>query len=283
MRRRLDRYTLELLFLLSGAVGSALEEIIVHRTDIAFILLFITVMLTIWMAAIRSDLSAQVDDALGERDVISKVDPRWRQDAQAEIAKARGEIALWVGGTRHVELSSALRYQVEVLDMAKMSVRAIHVAMDRESLMRWQNPQNRFQQLVEKYRTLPSSVRSRRILVLNIEDVTLSTVTVDGQRVITDAVLDQVCRFQMATRPTDGLGVELRILWVSPTRLDITDLLLVDDTEACSIQNDGRGQFSDLVACIGSVEIDRLATVFEVQWSQALPAERYLANPAAQP
>ena len=72
-------------------------------------------------------------------------------------------------------------------------MRAIHLALDSDSLTMWDNPQRGFNQLVEAYRQLPDYVHSRRILVLDVNDPDLSVMQ-SNRRIITDERGERICR-----------------------------------------------------------------------------------------
>ena len=82
-------------------------------------------------------------------------------------------------------------------------------------------------------------------MVLNVDDNAISAVGPVGRTII-DQTTSDVCRMQVAPRGPQGLGFELRILWVPAASRDIVDMLIIDEREVCSIQSYGHGQFGDL-------------------------------------
>lgn len=276
MRKLLEGYVIEITLALLGAVAAALEAIFVHRSDIALLLAFTSVLLALAVVAIRQEIARRIGDALEDRQIIENIpDSLWRAEAQAEIERARVKFASWASGTRRVDEHSSLNFQIESLRRATRSVRAVHLALDKDSLTMWDNRQRGFDRLVDAYRALPDHVQRRRILVLDAADETLSSVD-GGQRIIVDELTKRVCLLQMATRDDGGLGFELRISWTHRKSRDISDMLIIDDREVCSIESYGHGQFGDLEVCVNSSTVGYQIHRFEDLWTDSVPVRHCL-------
>jgi hypothetical protein len=242
MKKYLQQYVIEITLLLVGATAAIVEALVVHRSDIAVLMAVVALLLALAVAAIRQEIRVQIGEALIERQILHEIpDPSWRKEAEDEIEQARLKFASWAGGTRRVDERSSLNFQIESLRRATSSVRAIHLALDSDSLTMWDNRQRGFRHLLEAYAQLPDYVHSRRILVLDVNDPNLSVMQ-SNQRIITAEVMQRVCHFQMRNRAEGGLGFDLRIAWRPPSNRDVSDLLVIDEKETCSIESYGHGR-----------------------------------------
>lgn len=272
MKKYLQQYVIEITLVLVGAIAAIVEALVVHRSDIAALMAVMALLLALAVAAIRQEIRVQIGDVLIERQVLHEIpDPSWRKEAQDEIEQARLKFASWAGGTRRVDERSSLNFQIEALRRATSSVRAIHLALDSDSLTMWDNRQRGFRHLVEAYAQLPDHVQRRRILVLDVNDPNLSVMQ-SSQRVITDEVVQRVCRLQMRNRDEGGLGFDLRIAWRPSRNREIADLLVIDEKETCSIENYGHGHFGDLEVSVNSVVVGARIHQFEDLWTASTPA-----------
>ena len=279
VRKALSKYVIEITIVLLGAIIATLEAVFADR-NIGLIVGFLSLLLALAVVAIRQEIATQVGDTIEDRKLLRSIpEARWRLDAQLELEEAYVRYMSWAGGTRRVERDKSLAYEVNALSHAAVSVRAIHLAADVESLRMWTEPQKKFHAMVEAYRRLPATVQCRRILVLNETDDGIS-VKVDGQRVIQDPVALSFCNLQRGERP-DGLGFSLRILWKSDEDRAIGDLLIIDGRETCSIESYGHGRFSDLEACVTSALVQRQVLLFEDLWTSATPIDSCIQGGAA--
>ena len=276
MQRYLGQYVIEITLALLGAIAALIEALVVHRTDIAALMAVVAGLLALAVVAIRQEIRAQIGEAIIYRQILHEIpDPSWRKDAEDEIEQARQKFTSWAGGTRRVGERSSLNFQIESLRRATSAVRAIHLALDNNSLTMWDNPQRGFSQLVEAYRQLPDYVHSRRILVLDVNDPDISVLQ-GNQRIITDGVVQRVCRTQMRSRAEGGLGFGLRIAWRPSSNREISDLLIIDEKETCSIESYGHDHFGDLEVSVNSVAVAGRIHQFEDLWTDSIPAEHCL-------
>ena len=272
MKRYLEQYVIEITLVLVGATAAIVEALVVHRSDIATLIAVVALLLALAVAAIRQEIRIQIGEILIERKVLHEIpDPSWRKEAEDEIEQARLKFASWAGGTRRVDERSSLNFQIESLRSAISSVRAIHLALDSDSLTMWDNRQRGFSHLVEAYRQLPDYVHSRRILVLDVKDPNLSVMQ-GNQRIIADEVVQRVCRFQMGSRAKGGLGFDLRIAWRPSSNREVSDLLVIDEKETCSIESYGHGHFGDLEVSVNPVVVGARIHQFEDLWTDSAPA-----------
>lgn len=268
MQRHLEQYVVEITLVLIGAIASIVEALVVHRSDIAALMGVVSLLLALAVAAIRQEIRVQI----GDRQILQEIpDPRWRKEAEDEIEQARLKFVSWAGGTRRVSERSSLNFQIESLRQAGSSVRAIHLALDSDSLGMWDDRQRGFNHLVEAYRQLPDYVHSRRILVLDINDTNLSVMQ-RNQRIITNAAVQRVCHFQMRSRAEGGLGFDLRIAWRPSSNREISDLLVIDEKQTCSIESYGHGHFGDLEVSVNPVDVRGRIHQFEDLWTDSVPA-----------
>ncbi|MGH7867432.1 MAG: hypothetical protein ACREP9_07305 [Candidatus Dormibacteraceae bacterium] len=276
MKRYLEQYVIEITLVLLGATAAIVETLVVHRSDIAALMAVVALLLALAVAAIRQEIRAQIGEVLIERQILHEVpDPSWRKEAEDEIEQARLKFASWAGGTRRVDERSSLNFQIESLRRATSSVRAIHLALESDSLTMWDNRQRGFSHLVEAYRQLPDYVHSRRILVLDVNDPKLSIMQ-SHQRIITDEVVQRVCHLQMRSRAEGGLGFDLRIAWQPSSDREVSDLLVIDEKEVCSIESYGHGHFGDLEVSVNSVIVGAQIHQFEDLWTDSTPARHCL-------
>ncbi len=272
MQKYLEQYVIEITLVLLGAIAAIVEALVVHRSDIAALMAVVALLLALAVAAIRQEIRVQIGKALIDRQILNEIpDPTWRKEAEDEIEQARLKFASWTGGTRRVGERSSLNYQIESLRRATSSVRAIHLALDSDSLTMWDNRQRGFNHLVEAYRQLPDHVHSRRILVLDVNDPKLSVMQ-SNQRIITDEVVQRVCHFQMRSRAEGGLGFDLRIAWRPSSNREVSDLLVIDEKETCSIESYGHGHFGDLEVSVNPVVVGGRIHQFDDLWTDSIPA-----------
>lgn len=272
MKRYLEQYVIEITLVLVGATAAIVEALVVHRSDIATLIAVVALLLALAVAAIRQEIRIQIGEILIERKVLHEIpDPGWRKEAEDETEQARLKFASWAGGTRRVDERSSLNFQIESIRRATSSVRAIHLALDSDSLTMWDNRQRGFSHLVEAYRQLPDYVHSRRILVLDVNDPNLSVMQ-GNQRIITGEVVQRVCRFQMRSRSEGGLGFDLRIAWRPSSNREVSDLLVIDEKETCSIESYGHGHFGDLEVSVNPVVVGARIHQFEDLWTDSTPA-----------
>ncbi len=275
VRRRLSPYAVELAIIVGGLGAAVIEEIVTDRSDIALLVALISVLFALAVAAIRQDLAAQIHSASEEHALLDAIpDPQWRAEAVAELDRARATFASWANGARRIGEPGRLRHQVQAVRSATRTVSAVHIALEGEALNRWLDEQDGFDKLVDAYRQLPKSVHCRRVLVLNQTSTLCSEQ--DGQRVIVDDTLLKVCKLQTGPRPSEGLGFDLRVRWVSPADRRIGDTLIVDDREVCSIESIGRGQFGELDVLVNPALVAACVRAFEDLWTQSVPIERCL-------
>jgi hypothetical protein len=276
MKRYLEQYVIEITLVLLGATASAVEALVVHRSDIAALMAVVALLLALAVAAIRQEIRVQIGEVLIDRQILHGIpDPSWRKEAEDEIEQARLKFASWAGGTRRVDERSSLNFQIESLRGATSSVRAIHLALDSDALTMWDNRQRGFSHLVEAYRRLPDSVHSRRILVLDVSDPNLSVMQ-GNQRIIADEVVQRVCHFQMRSRAEGGLGFDLRIAWRPSSNREVSDLLVIDAKETCSIESYGHGHFGDLEVSVNPVAVGARIHQFEDLWTDSTPVAHCL-------
>ena len=276
MKRYLEQYVVEITLVLLGATASIVEALVVHRSDIAALMAVVALLLALAVAAIRQEIRVQIGEALIDRQILHEIpDPTWRKEAEDEIEQARLKFASWAGGTRRVDERSSLNFEIASLRRATSCVRAIHLVFDSDSLSMWDNRQRGFNHLVDAYRQLPDYVRCRRILVLDLNDRNLAVMQ-GSQRTITDEVAKRVCRLQTRSRAEGGLGFDLRIAWRPSGNREMSDLLVIDEKEACSIESYGRGHFGDLEVSVNPVVVGARIRQFEDLWTDSIPAERCL-------
>lgn len=277
MRRHVERYSVEVGLALLGAVAAALEAILTDRTDLALLTLMYSFLLALSVAAIRHDIVVHVGQVSAERQILESIpDPHWREEAQGELDRRRLEYARWADGVRRVSEDSSLAFQVRALQAATVSIRAVHVAMNRSSLEMWDNPHRGYDRMVDAYRALPDGLSKRRVLVLNRNDDSLSTPYEGGRRIVDDLAA-RVCRLQAAPRDKGGLGFDLRVLWLSTTDNVPPNLLIVDDREACSIENRGEDKYTDLEVVVNPMLVSHEMRLFEDLWMNATPVQHCLA------
>jgi hypothetical protein len=278
VRKALSKYVIEIAIVLLGAIIATLEAVFADR-NVGLVVGFLSLLLALAVVAIRQEIATQVGDTIEDRKLLRSIpEARWRLDAQLELEEAYVRYISWAGGTRRVERDKSLAYEVNALSHAAISVRAIHLAADLESLRMWTEPQKKFHAMVEAYRRLPGNVQCRRILVLSEADDGIS-VEEEGQRVIQDPVALTFCELQRDERPA-GLGFSLRVLWNSEHERAIGDLLIIDGRETCSIESYGHGRFSDLEACVTSALVHRQVLLFEDLWKSAIPIESCIQSSA---
>lgn len=265
------RYAAELSIALVGALAGIIEATFVKNTDVGLLVVLISFLLAGSVAAIRQDIVSELRASSAEAQLLAAIpDVRWRQEAASELDRQRAEFAAWGAGTRRVERKSSLRYQVDVVRSAQRTVDAVHLAFDDDALDMWANPQRGFDRLVDAYRSLPDSVRCRRILVLD-ESSELSSGT-HGRRMITDEVARRVCLDQTRERRHGGLGFDLRVAWVTtPGRRRIADTLIVDGRETCTIEGSGNGRFGDLAVAVNDAVVQAQVRTFEDLWISSVP------------
>jgi hypothetical protein len=274
-RRRLSPYAVELAITVGGLGAAVIEEIVTDRSDIALLVALISVFFALAVAAIRQDLAAQIRSASEEHAILDAIpDPQWRAEAAAELARARATFASWANGARRIGEPGRLRHQVHAVSTATRTVSAVHLALDGRALKRWLDEQDGFDKLVDAYRQLPRSVHCRRVLVL--DETSALCAEQDGQRIIADDTLLKVCKLQTGSRPSEGLGFDLRVRWVSPADRRIGDMLIVDDREVCSIESIGRGQFGELDVLVNPALVAARVRAFEDLWTESVPIERCL-------
>lgn len=281
MQSYLEQYVIEITLVLLGAIASIVEALVVHRSDIAALMAVVALLLALAVVAIRQEVRVQLQEALIDRQILDEIsDPNWRKEAEDEIEQARLKFASWAGGTRRVGERSSLNYQIESLRRATSSVRAVHLALDSDSLTMWDNRQRGFNHLVQAYRQLPDHVHSRRILVLDINNPDVSEVQ-GRERIITNEMVQRVCRFQLRSRVEGGLGFDLRIAWRPSSNREVSDLLVIDEKEACSIESYGHGSFGDLEVSVSQVIVGARIHQFEDLWTDSIPAEHCLPPPGS--
>lgn len=272
IQQGLRRYGVEIALALLGLIVALLEAVIVHRSDIALLIAFIAALLAVSVAAIRQEIAQQSAD----RRILDAIpDPRWRRDAEEQLNQARVTFSSWAGGTRRVDAKSSLNYEIKAVGRATHSVRAVHLATQPDSLDGWDNPQRGFAELARSYMNLPPKVISRRILALDSKDPGVSQI-VDGLRLISDERTIRVCRTQMQPRTSGGLGSELRIFWSTSDERRVSDLLIVDGEEVCTIERLGHDHFGNLEVVINSAIVSSFVEQFEDLWTASVQAQQCL-------
>jgi hypothetical protein len=276
IRRVAQPYAAEISIALLGALGAAAEAVFAGETDIALIVVLISFLLAVAVAAIRQDIAMELREVTIEARVLDAIpDARWRREAVAELDGKRAEFSSWAAGTRTVLERSSLRYQIEVVKSAERSIRAVHLALDDDALDMWADPQRGFEALVDAYRGVPEGLQCRRVLALDAASSLYGEV--GGQRVIVDSRIQEVCRTQIRDRQSGGLGFELRIQWLTVSdRLRVADLLIVDDREACMIQGFGNGRFNDLEVSVNPAVVGAHIAAFDDLWTASVVVERCL-------
>jgi hypothetical protein len=112
-------------------------------------------------------------------------------------------------------------------------------------------------------------------MVLNSEDDSISERQA-GSRIIKSELVRRVCLEQKKLRIDGGVGFDLRIYWCTPGDRDMTDLLIVDDRECCSIETYGHGRFGDLEVCVNPVLVASEVLTFGDLWTASTPSDRCL-------
>lgn len=278
MKKYLLKYSLELLLLILGSTAAALEATIADKGDIAALVAVTSVLLAVAVLSIRQEISHQIGDAFVDRRILEQIpDAQWRSDAQAEMDQLRHQLGSWIDGTRRVPETSSLNFQIDSMKRATLSIRAIHVARDSDSLKMWDDHHRGYDRLVDAYRSLPDHLAKRRIMVLDSADPDIS-IADDGQRLIMDDLTARVCRLQTSSKADGGLGFDLRIRWTRPEHGHIANVLIVDDRGVCSIEGKGNGKFGDLEVTINPTMIRYESRRFEDLWTESVPVEFCLAT-----
>ena len=136
----------------------------------------------------------------------------------------------------------------------------------------WDNRQRGFKPtLVEADPKLPDQWVVPRILVLDISDSNVSVMQ-GNERIITNEVVQRVCHFQLRSRAQGGLSFDLRIAWRLPSNREVSDLLVIDEKEMCSIESYGHGSFGDLEFLVNPVVKGIRIHQFEDLWTDSIPA-----------
>ena len=68
-------------------------------------------------------------------------------------------------------------------------------------------------------------------------------------------VVSVFAAFRMRSRTEDGLGFDLRIAWRPSSNREMSDLLIIDEKETCSIESYGHGHFGDLEVSVNPVVV----------------------------
>jgi hypothetical protein len=276
VKRFVGEYGLELIIILLGAIATAAEALVSDRKDIALILGLVSVLLTVAVLSIRREIADQLGDLNADKVLIQSIPyPEWREHARVELESARETIAGWSFGVRRVSEQSALNFQIERLATARSAVCAIHMALRLDSLTMWTDDQRKFRRMVEAYGRLPPGIERQRLLVLDGDDGDVWSVR-DGRSVIVDPTVRSLCELQLADQASGGLGFDLRILRVPAGTRRISDLLIVDDREAFSIDARGNDQFGNLEVTINPSKVALLVRDFRDHWSNAVPAGQFL-------
>lgn len=275
----MEKYVVEILLVLLGALAATLEAIFAQRTDIALIVVLLSLLLALAVAAIRQEIATQIGEAFVERRIIESIpDSRWRREAVAELEQLRLTFSSWSNGTRRIREWSSLNFQIDSLASARTSVRAIHIATQPGALQMWDDRHRGYDRLVDAFRGLDDAIVKRRILVLNADDQELSSTDGNG-RIITSEVAKRVCRLQMAPSDEGGLGFDLRVLWRRPPEELPPNLLIVDEREVCTIENLGEDRFTDLEVSVNSTTVQYQIRRFEDLWTKATPVRHCLPVP----
>jgi hypothetical protein len=274
VNRVFRRVVYEAVLVVVGAIGAVLVALVVHSVAGAVVLGVLSALVALAALGVRYEISDRLESFDRVARVIASVrTPRWWTDAGHEVDASVERYKSWSAGSRRVAEGESLLYQVRSLQGARGNVRAVHLVDEPKSLQMWADPQKSFASLVAAYRELPERVTVRRIMVLDADDWEL--LETDGRKLIQDALLDDVCRTQLKPRSV-GLGADLRLLWRSGSKRTLSDFLIVDDKEVCSIERLGHGKFGDLDVSIHPAHVEASLRMFESAWVQAIRAGDFL-------
>ena len=276
MRRHIEKFVVEILLVLFGALAATLEAVLTQRTDIALIVVLVSLLLALAVAAIRQEIATQIGEAFVEQRIIESIpDSRWRGEAVAELEQLRLTFSGWTNGTRRIREWSSLNFQIESLASARTSVRAIHIATQPGALQMWDDRHRGYDRLVDAFRGLDDAIVKRRILVLDGDDAELSSADGSG-RMITSDLAKRVCQLQTSATEDGGLGFELRVLWRRHSDELPPNLLIVDEREVCTIENLGEDRFTDLEVSVNPTTVQYQIRRFEDLWTTATPVRHCL-------
>lgn len=269
MKARIESRATEISVVCLGAVGATVEALVAHRTDISLIIGLTPFFLALAMTDIKYEVRREIRRNRTDYELVARVpNKRWRRDAEDQVEHVRAQIVEWATGTRRIRPGSSLPYQIALVGSAERSIRAVHVGLDSDAIEMWNSPQRGLARLVTAYRDLPSRILRQRLLVLSEEDDEISRL-VGGRRVIVSEGVLRLCDMQVLGKDEGGLDFDLRIAWRRDSSRDITDMVIVDSREFCSIQRLGRDRFADLQACVQPVEVTREVRRFEDEWINA--------------
>jgi hypothetical protein len=235
--------------------------------------------------SIKEEIAKQLgQDPL--RTLVTKIDnDTWRRDARERVGLLEAELREWRDGRRTIPRAHSIQYQIDALKRTERTLDAIHLAVPKDNLSRWDGRTGHFTQFVDTNRRLPSAIAKRRIVLLDEADPALVASAPDGRRLLSDPVALRVCRCWTEAGPT-GFGVVLRILWREDlAKVELKpppDLLVMDDKEAIivsGIVEMGGLESFETQAIVQPTHVADYARLFTNYWSIATDVAQYLPAP----
>jgi hypothetical protein len=275
----------EVIILLLGLAGTAIAGLVVEDRNLTAMFILLTLTLTAVTMSIKDEIAKQLgQDPL--RTLVTQIDnDTWRQDARERVGLLEAELREWKDGRRDVPREHSIQYQIDALKRMRRTLDAIHLAVPKDKLTRWDGRSGHFAQFVETNRCLSSKITKRRILFLDEADRALVTCDVDGRRLLSDPVALRVCERFIDTGE-NGFGVDLRILWLGDLAKAESkpppDLLVIDDKEAIIVtgivETSGNESF-DTEAIVHPTRVADYARRFTDYWNIATDVGHYLPTP----
>ena len=272
----------EITIVVVGLIGTAIEGLIVNDRNLTAVFILLTATLTAVTMSIKTEIAKQLGtDPL--RTLVTQIDnDAWRHAARARVGTLESELREWKDGRRTVPRRESIQYQIDALKRTKRTVDAIHLAVPKDNLTRWNGREGHFAQFVEANRELGNKIAKRRILLLDGADSDLVTRHDDGRRMLCDAVAVRVCRRWIDTGP-EGFGVDLRVLWREDLpKIDVKtppDLLIVDGKEAIivtGIVEMGATESFETQAFVSPTHVADYVRLFDDYWNVTTEVQQYL-------
>ena len=267
----LKEYILEIIILFLGLVVSVIELVLVTDKNLGILIIVISLFVAMSTFSIRREIQMRGEPILS---LLTKIPAEWREEAQSEIEELHKKLRRWTDGTREVQKSEIINYEIGMLLKATKHVRALYIGVPLEVLFLWSpNRTGSFRRYAESYRKLSEKIKKRRIFLCRKSNL-LRDDTISSDEV------KEIFQEQITPVSDGGIGAEVRLLWWEIVQRDNLDIpgsfLIVDEKEVFRVRGNERLPYLEAKAIANPKVVRNYMKLYERLWNIADPVEKWL-------
>lgn len=267
----LKEYIPEIIIVFLGLVVSVIELILVKDRNLGILIIVISLLVAISNFSIRREIQMKGEPISS---LLTKIPAEWREEAQSQIEQLHRKLRRWIDGTRKIQKSEIIDYEIQMLFKAKKHVVALYNGVPLDALFFWSPTRaGSFRRYAEIYRKLPEKIKKRRIFLCKKSDL------LRDDAIVSDEV-KEIFQEQITPSSNGGLGGEVRLLWWEIVQRDNFDIpgsfLVVDEKEVFRVRGSEALPYLEAEAIANPAVVKNYMNLYERLWNIADPVEEWL-------